>query len=60
MPKKINPDGIVYKDAALEIMTSFSPAIYPCKKCSWPVADGYVCQWCGDNDPSTEGDDDER
>lgn len=29
------------------------PNIYRCKKCGYPVIDGYCCTYCGDSSPSS-------
>jgi len=30
---------------------SFAPHIYPCAECRYPVASGYTCGSCGNNNP---------
>jgi len=30
---------------------SYAPPIYPCKKCSHPVVQGYCCTTCGTSEP---------
>lgn len=32
----------------------FTPKIFACKKCGWPVATGYCCNKCGDTNPYEE------
>jgi len=36
-----------YRDERLDIAMAFAPRIYPCSRCKWPRADGYVCHTCG-------------
>lgn len=31
---------------------NYCPTIYACKKCSYPVVEGYCCTYCGDVNPS--------
>ena len=54
--KKIAPpkDQDEIEDAANVIARGFCPRIYACKKCGWPVVDGYCCGTCGDSNPSEE------
>ncbi len=40
-----------YREAAYELMSSHLPKIFSCGKCKWPVLDGYVCRYCGDESP---------
>lgn len=40
-----------YREAELEIAFFFAPRIYACGKCGWPVADGYICGTCRDQNP---------
>lgn len=51
---KIEPYSDIYYRRLNQVARDFCPRIYPCKKCGSPVADGYCCTYCGDNDPSTE------
>lgn len=30
----------------------YVPSIYACKKCGYPVVNGYICTHCGDDNPS--------
>lgn len=42
----------LYRQREFQTALSYAPPIYPCAKCGSPVADGCVCGWCGDADPS--------
>jgi len=48
------PTPYEYRREERELAFQFAPKIYPCRSCGWPVADGYVCQYCGDDDPNGE------
>ena len=50
-PRKIKFGGRTYNRAETQVAIEFAPTIYPCKKCTWPVARGYCCRWCGDSAP---------
>ena len=52
--RKIKPDGRTYKRARRALAIDFAPQMYPCKKCGYPVVDGYCCTFCGDNNPFKE------
>lgn len=41
-----------YDLAVIGILKWFAPKIYPCHKCGWPVVEGYVCNYCQDQNPS--------
>lgn len=50
--KKIKPPtDEQYREAKFSIALRFCPNFYPCKKCGWPVPDGYCCPTCKDNNP---------
>lgn len=51
-----DPEGRAYERAANELARSYCPRLYPCRKCGWPVADGYCCQTCGTGTPYEPGD----
>jgi rubrerythrin len=54
MAKKINrPTEKEYREEAIKQAFQFAPRIYACKKCGWPVADGFCCEYCGDINPSS-------
>jgi hypothetical protein len=38
---------------ANRLSRSYSPLLYPCKKCNHPVVSGYCCSYCGDSNPSS-------
>lgn len=40
-----------FNKAAADVAFSYSPPILECQKCGWPHADGYVCRYCGDENP---------
>ena len=46
------PTNEQYREKKFQIALNFCPQIYPCKKCGWPVPDGYRCPTCKDPDPS--------
>lgn len=48
---KIDPEGRTYQRRTIELMRSYMPTIYPCHECGGPVVDGYVCRWCGNQNP---------
>lgn len=45
------PTDEEYDRARINVAMGFAPNIYACKKCHWPVADGYCCGTCGDPNP---------
>ena len=45
-----------YEKAEKAQAVDYAPDIYPCKKCGWPVVSGYICNYCGDTNPSYEED----
>ncbi len=45
-------DEVFWKLAG-RLAIDFTPGIYRCKKCGYPVIDGYCCTHCGDSDPSS-------
>ena len=40
-----------FDTSADRLARSFAPKIYECRKCGWPVADGYICMTCGCTNP---------
>lgn len=40
-----------YERRRNQILLDYAPSIYACKKCGWPVIDGYCCHTCGDSNP---------
>lgn len=40
-----------YNAKVIQLLEDHGPRIYPCKKCGWPVVDGYICETCGDHNP---------
>lgn len=57
MKKKIKPPTEAeYQRALLQTALDCAPRIYACKKCGWPVASGYVCNYCGDDEPYKSAD----
>lgn len=48
---KIEPYSQHWEKLANAEARNFAPAIYPCKKCSYPVVTGYCCTFCGTKDP---------
>jgi anaerobic ribonucleoside-triphosphate reductase len=53
-PKIKPPTEEEYADIRKWAALSYTPPIYVCKKCQWPVVRGYCCNICGANDPSRE------
>ncbi len=49
-PKPPSEDD--YRKAAIGLAFDYAPSIRACKKCGWPHASGYVCSYCGDNNPT--------
>ena len=45
--RKVKYKSRTYKDRAIETSSDFCPMMYQCSKCGSPVADGYLCQFCG-------------
>jgi hypothetical protein len=33
-----------------------APAVFPCKRCGYPVLDGYCCDHCGSDSPGSPDD----
>jgi len=59
MPKEIKKfEGTEeeWTNLAYQLARSFAPRIYACKKCGYPVVDGYCCYECGDTNPSEMSD----
>jgi hypothetical protein len=51
--RNVQPPSVAeYEQASLRMRLSHAPRTYPCKKCGWPVLDGYCCNTCGDDNPS--------
>jgi len=49
--KPAPPSGFEYSRAVNSIIHNYTPEIYACMKCGWPVVDGYYCETCGDANP---------
>jgi hypothetical protein len=45
------PTQAEYDKAEVAIALSWCPEIYACKKCGWPVIEGYCCTTCGNATP---------
>ena len=43
-------DSRIYRRELLELALTYSPEIFPCPTCKHPVATGFVCGTCGDDD----------
>lgn len=52
--KKLDPQSDEWVQHAHNLALSYAPRIYPCQKCSYPVADGYCCTWCKDGSPERD------
>jgi hypothetical protein len=50
--KPQTPTQAQYARATNDVARTHAPTIYPCQKCGWPVAKGYICGYCGDGNPS--------
>ena len=46
---RIEPYGRIYGLRREEVIAGFCPEIYPCRRCGSPVARGYVCMYCGED-----------
>lgn len=46
------PSETQYRKAEIETAFSYSPSIYPCSECGWPVGKGYICGYCQSTNPS--------
>ena len=44
----------IYHKEKIELAFSYAPRIYPCNRCGHPVADGYICITCGNENPIDE------
>lgn len=42
------PTAEQYEQAEIELALAHAPEIEPCEHCRWPVAQGFVCQHCGE------------
>lgn len=40
-----------YELSEITLAMRWTPQMYPCAKCQWPVVDGYCCSTCGDSNP---------
>jgi hypothetical protein len=50
--RKVTPPTVdEYEQRRISMLLSYAPRTYPCKKCGWPVIDGYCCNTCGDSAP---------
>ncbi len=49
-----------WEERANSLARAFCPDIYACKKCEYPVMDGYCCTGCGDSNPSSTKEEDDR
>ena len=56
--KKVKFGSRTYKKRAIEVANDFAPTMYPCYECGNPVADGYVCRFCGFDNSDVEQEDD--
>lgn len=52
--KDIDPNSTKWYILSCKVAREFCPPIYPCKKCNYPVIQGYCCENCGDNNPSED------
>jgi ribosomal protein L32 len=50
-PAMRKPTERQYEKAAADVAFSYAPQILECQKCGWPHANGYVCRYCGDENP---------
>lgn len=47
---KPDPASEEWHRRAVAVALNYSPDIYPCRRCGWPVADGYECPCSGEAD----------
>ena len=40
-----------WNSLAYRVARDYCPTIYPCKKCNYPVVEGYCCHGCGTSEP---------
>lgn len=52
--RKLDPESDEWIQEAHNLALSYAPRIYPCQKCSYPVADGYCCTYCKDGSPERD------
>lgn len=45
------PSEEEYRQARINQALTYTPSIYPCGTCKWPVVQGYCCNYCGAVDP---------
>jgi len=46
------PSPAQYDLMKTELALEYTPRIYPCVECGWPVITGYCCTMCGSGNPS--------
>lgn len=49
--KKFNGTQNDWDKMALELRLSLAPEVYACKKCGYPVIEGYCCTHCQTSSP---------
>jgi hypothetical protein len=52
MPKLKPPTPKEFEQHKIRMALAAVPTIYACKKCGWPVIDGFRCTYCNDSNPS--------
>lgn len=45
------PSPAQYERERVSLALAHAPHIYACKTCQWPVLSGYVCTYCGSQNP---------
>ena len=48
--RKPNPNGALFRSLAADVAFAYV-CIVPCEDCGRPAARGYVCSFCGSDDP---------
>ena len=48
--KSVEVYGVAWLKRAKKILEKHAPQIRKCAKCGNPVADGYICSFCGHDD----------
>lgn len=50
--KRLDPNGRTYQREAIQLAFDSCSSIYPCADCGHPVLSGYVCEHCGNTQPT--------
>ena len=52
--RRIKPYGRTYQSLQRDLVAIYAPHTRPCSTCYRPVMSGYVCQFCGDSNPTRD------